>query len=178
MKKSVRLTNHLRDKLIRKALDDKFGAKMEELNTKISKVVETLFVDQFREHLEIMGTLPDGYFPDKDGTHLTIGGRRYGYIEFTRGIITPLMYRRTLEVESNRGLEKWLLDLEAIKRGYKALNQQLDSLLFNVKSSKALYDLWPESRGILDLEVVEPDKELQFPCVLIKSLNDALGLPE
>lgn len=177
-RKSVRVTRDMKDRLVSKAVKDKFFSDTLELEKLCSSETRKLFVHQWVQYAERIEAMPRGFFPECTCVTVVVNGESLGHVKID-AVRKPYAYDKYLRLGSNRKMEKLLKERISIKDAARDLSYEIYSFLSSIKSTRALYSLWPESREVIDFEE-ESEKnppKIQLPSVIVSSLNNKLGLP-
>lgn len=177
--KSVPLTKYMKESFVRKALNDRFKKTLDSLTAKISAIVTAEFTKQWKEYAEDMAKLPPNCFDSKGWIFLRLGGMSRGHIDFSERIHYPDFVSSDLNIPQHTKLEKLFNEKDKLKEEYDKVRYELKAFFKNTRSSKQLYERWPEARKVHDFETEEVGKaqKKQLPSVTVESLNKSLGLP-
>lgn len=185
-KKSIRLTNDIRDNIKRHIMEGQFSKERKQLKEREHKLSELVYEDIYgQKTIEKMYSLPEGWLPERRSFYVQFGTCSSGYC-----------YRRTAELKRvpnnhNIGIchkvydpdheltkihDKLTLDLNNFNEMENKLNQEVYGILSSFTTTKKLKEYWPEITGIV--EKFEPDNtEIGTQVApILATLNDKLGL--
>ena len=181
--KSIRLNESIRHKIISALLEKRFSKEDEAKAKKSQSLAQQVYNDQIqKKDRDIMATLPDGWLPMVSSLRVQFGDD-YTYLSLKESV--PLPHNRskyTFAVyEKDHKLTKKFSDIDSkddeIRDGKVDIKKKAWAILTSVRTTKQLFDVWPEVQGVV-LSVIEtPEEPKHLPALPISEVNKAIGLP-
>lgn len=176
-----RLTKTLREQMRRCVLDNAFKAKEEALGKQKVEISDKIYNDIYGEHLATMNKLPKGYLQRKGYLYIAIAGQEH-CLYFSESKLTAYNHDRWDKAKLYAGDEPLAKEFLAVVDALEKLNTQraamrreIDALLNSVHTFKKLWEVWPESKSLLEKFEDKPAVAM-LPAIQIDKLNVALGL--
>lgn len=178
-----RLTKQLREAMLDSILSHAFGEKRAD-TLKIKNIcAEKVYSDIYGKHLIAMESLPKGFLAKSSIFYISIAGRSH---------IVRLSESRLIGNKHDNSYYKAKLYAgdEAIAIEYqkavdacddletqrKQMSREITPVLESVHTFKKLWEVWPESKSLLEKFEAKPAIAI-LPAVQVNKLNVALGLP-
>jgi hypothetical protein len=199
---SVKLTNDMRDSIIRGIIEDKYRDRMDELTQRFAEFSNRMYAKCFSNTtIKKINDLPKGWLPEENDFLVEIAGQVIqltfdGYFARQRTALNQSNsidwdQRPTKRFPTNktRGVIKTFdggssvhaeyqqieYDLEKLNEEVATLKNELRGVLYSCSTSKRLLDTWPEIEPYLkDLHLPIPVSSV--PVQTIETLNEKLGL--
>lgn len=198
---STRLTRHMRDTIVDRVIEDRFGAEHKAMERLRSELALACYNEHYPQPMRNrMDTLPDGWLPMNDEIGVKFGVEDRGYTQLSfngydhrhrptfdvpkdvvkrfiqadrqKGCVMALTQEHDLTVEFLRIHDEQELLAEARIKARIGVN----SILNSATTVKKLLEVWPEVLPYLgDLAPAPPPK---VPAVKIEELNAQLRLPK
>ncbi|MFH1806866.1 MAG: Nmad5 family putative nucleotide modification protein [Pseudomonadota bacterium] len=180
----MRLTNKLRDQILKDLINHKFAAEDAQLFAVENQIGDDIYADFYGPAIiKKMDDMPDGALPRADMARVNIAGfnlnismsklrpifhtDKRGHEVFNAGRTYPRDHeiaKRWTALENRRSV------LSADKRDAKA---QAGAVLYSAGTVKRLLEIWPEVKPFIPAE----PPQAQLPVIITADLNKALGLP-
>ncbi|WP_314339349.1 MULTISPECIES: Nmad5 family putative nucleotide modification protein [Acinetobacter] len=175
-----RLTNQIRQSLLKTVLDHAFSEKQSKAKSDLVLAGDALYLDHHGEHLKTMKKLPANFLYKQSRMDTNIGGQRH---------IVSLSESKLMSYESNCSrivfeadnpvAISWLQaneNVESLVKQRHAMECEVNAVLESVHTFKKLWEVWPESKSLLEKFEAKPAIAI-LPAVQVNKLNVALGLP-
>jgi hypothetical protein len=182
MSVSVRLTDNIRRKIVKRLLDHAFRAErqeVEELEMKLGKMVYDEIYDS--ETYEKMRDLPIGFFDESANIHVAFGGRR-DFVRVTGPVAAcHLGYDNVFSYAASDPKSKLHADIYKRKEDLKEKEQKAAAaamaLLGSASTLRRLLEVWPEvSQFTPELIAQQARRPSQQLTVSVAGLNRQLKL--
>lgn len=181
IKMSGRLTKDLRERMARCVLNNAFEVKQKEADKNLRLAGDKIHADIYGAHLKAMQSLPKDWLPMSWYIRIAIAGQNHE-VYFSENRITGEKhnyYRPKLYVGDEPICIEYLKAIDArdeVNKQRKAMEREVNAILFSVQTFKKLWEVWPESKSLLEKFVSKPSVAM-LPAIQFKSLNEKLGLP-
>jgi len=188
MDKSVRLSNNIRDGILKAILSSAFDKKKEALEERRLALSEEVYNDIYPAKVrEKMYALEAGWLPESNQFQVQFGGHSSGVCE--RNLKEPKRflakhrersYGQILKVYDNshrftKKHDDLTADITDYKESYNRSNNEARAILYSCNTTKQLKEAWPEIAKFV--EIYESPSERTTAIVPITTeLNKALGL--
>lgn len=175
-----RLTKSLREAMLGTVLDHAFSEKLSQARANLIAAGDALYMDHHGEHLRTMQKLPASFFYKQGRMDTNIGGQRH-IVSLSES--KPMSYEshcsRIVFLADNPVAIAWLQANDKVKDTEKqrdAMSREINAVLESVHTFKKLWEVWPESKSLLEKFEQKPAIAI-LPAVQVAKLNSALGLP-
>ena len=179
-----RLTKQLREAMLGAILSHAFDAKQQEAKREKIQAGEKVYQDIYTPYLVAMESLPKGFLPKYSMFYIAIAGQVHT-VDLSEGRLIGRGHgdRHSEKAKLYVGDEQFAKNyLDAVEQ-CKDLRTQRDQMsreitpvLESVHTFKKLWEVWPESKSLLEKFEVKPAIAI-LPAVQVNKLNVALGLP-
>ena len=199
----TKLTNHIRESLLKKLLTRAFNARVNDLLDRRKAFAVKVYEDALGKDLKLVKSLPDGWLPTDDDFKVQIAGQVQGlYFSGSIGgcglssefyacgvsadrIFKPFPNNKKQQVlkvfENNHpfsveftALVNETTDLkDEISKASRTAQAALDS----VTTVKKLIEVWPEVEVFAKPYLEHGDRQAILPAIPRAALNTALNLP-
>ena len=179
-----RLTKSLREAMLETILSHAFDAKQK--NAKQQKIIagEKVYQDIYGSHLIAMESLPKGFLPKSSAFYVAISGQTHTVQCSENRLIGKGHYdkwsdRAKLYVGDERVAIEFQKAVELcndLESQRKSMSREISPVLESVHTFKKLWEVWPESKSLLEKFEEKPTIAI-LPAVQVNKLNAALGLP-
>ena len=178
-----RLTKSLREAMIKTILDHAFNAKQAAAQKVKELCAEKVYQDVYGKHLIAMESLPKGFLKKVPNFYISIAGRSH-CIRISESRLIGFKhdesyYRAKLYAGDESVAIEYQSAVEAcddIDTQRRHMSLEITPVLESVHTFKKLWDVWPESKSILEKFEAKPTIAI-LPAVQVAKLNTALGLP-
>lgn len=178
---STRLTNSIRETILKKAIARAFDKKEAALEKLKSDFAQKLYSTTFWEYEQAMRALPRGFFKYREQRDISVrtddgyvylrkldlrGEKPFPFLTEEFDLIGeghPMRYA-AMEV---------IGEMELLKVEQNEFERDCRAILWSVNTVKRLLEVWPE---IEDLVPNEPKKSVPIPYDLTIRLNERLGI--
>lgn len=179
-----RLTKQLREAMLDAILSHAFDAKQQAAKQAKITAGEQVYQDIYASHLIAMESLPKGFLPKSSTFYIAIAGQKH-MVNCSEG---RLIGRRhddrfyegaKLYVGDEVVAKNFMAAVEHcrdLKAQREQMSREITPVLESVHTFKKLWEVWPESKTLLDKFEVKPAIAI-LPAVQVNKLNVALGLP-
>ena len=184
IKKSIKLTNGMRDKIIAALIENAFREPKERLTKKRYAFSEKVYNDLYdKKTRDAMQSLPEGWLIERDEFAIQFGEHSSGYCQ--RNLCEPKRFLArhacgVLKVYDNHhrfAVEHSELEAELyVLRDEKSrANAETRAVIYSCGTTARLKEVWPEIAGIV--EQYEPSGDESKAIVpVLQDLNKKLGL--
>lgn len=189
MSKPVMLSNDLRKEIIDNAMKGAYEEdkkKCDEAARKLADQVYRSFVTAEQE--DVMKSLPHGFFNTKEGVRVAFYIDLEDERQFRGCISHTLCFSDQKRIPANLSyghvtvtnaelykqaaqLQKMRIEIEN-KEDY--LYEQLKRLLLSAKTVKKLIEIWPEGKGFIPEEALNPAPTSDLPAVIVANVTSLL----
>lgn len=179
-----RLTKTLREAMLKTIISHAFDAK--EKTASQAKIIagEKIYQDVYENSLIAMESLPKGFLPKSSYIYIAIGGRQHiVYFSESRLVGARHSDRHGERAKLYSGDEQVALDYlktvdtcDDISKQKDSMSKEISALLESIHTFKKLWEVWPESRSLLEKFEEKPAIAI-LPAIQVNKLNAALGLP-
>ncbi|WHP06951.1 Nmad5 family putative nucleotide modification protein [Acinetobacter corruptisaponis] len=179
-----RLTKTLREAMLNTIISHAFDAK--EKAASQAKIVagEKVYQDVYATSLIAMESLPKGFLPKSRYIYIAIGGRQHTvYFSESRLVGARHSDRHGDRAKLFAGDEQVALDYlktvdacDDLDKQKDSMSKEITALLESVHTFKKLWEVWPESKSLLEKFEEKPTIAI-LPAIQVNKLNAALGLP-
>lgn len=190
MKKSIRLTNQVRDEILLKLLQHGFDAESKKIEKRRHELSVKVYNDVFsKKDRDLMDAIPAGWLPEVSEMKVQFGGASSGVCEreFEKPVKMPhkhVRYRSTNILKVYDDNHKFTQEHDSVTDDQKALKEkrnkaeaQAKAVLFSCNTTKALKDAWPAIVEIVEHYEPSADSENQTALVPVENgLNELLRL--
>ncbi|WP_010114708.1 Nmad5 family putative nucleotide modification protein [Acinetobacter sp. P8-3-8] len=178
-----RLTKSLREAMLETILSHAFDAKQK--NAKQQEIIagEKVYQDIYGSHLIAMESLPKGFLEKSSYFYISIAGRSH-CIRLSESRLVGCRHDNSyFKAKLYVGDEAIAIEYQKavdvcedfdIKR--KQMSREINPVLESVHTFKKLWEVWPESKSLLEKFEEKPTIAI-LPAVQVNKLNAALGLP-
>lgn len=179
-----RLTKQIREAMLSAILSHAFDAKQQEAKRAKIQAGEKVYQDIYAPHLVAMESLPKGFLPKSSAFYIAIGGQKHT-VECSEGRLIGRHHGdRYCEgaklYVGDEAVAKNFLDAveqcKDLKTQRDQMSHEITPVLESVHTFKKLWEVWPESKSLLEKFEVKPAIAI-LPAVQVDKLNVALGLP-
>lgn len=178
-----RLTKTLRESMLKAVLDHAFNEKQAAANSVLVQCGEAIYQDIYGPYQDAMNSLPKNWLHTTSQITVAIAGQRHEVkISEQRPVGDNQRYWNEY-AKLYVGDEQIVLNyqkaadvIEALKSHRNAMKREVDAILNSVHTFKKLWEIWPESKCILEKFETKPTVAL-LPAIQIEKVNSALGLP-
>lgn len=175
-----RLTNQIRQSMLKAVLEHAFSEKIAQAKADLIVAGDALYMDHHGEHLKIMQKLPASFLYKQGRMDTNIGGQRH-VVQLSES--KPMSYEsncsRIVFEADNPAAIAWLQANEKVGDAINqrdAMSREVNAVLESVHTFKKLWEVWPESKSLLEKFEQKPAIAI-LPAVQVAKLNSALGLP-
>lgn len=178
-----RLTKTLRENMLKAVLAHAFNEKETAAEKAKRDAGEKIYADIYSKHLIAMESLPKGWLEKSSAIEIAVSGQRHRvYLNESRLIgrghdgrySMPKLYVGDEQVVIDY-LET-VSNVDAIKKQRSNMSHEVQAILESATTFKKLWEIWPESKCILEKFETKPTVAL-LPAIQIEKVNSALGLP-
>lgn len=202
---STRLTNNIRESLLKKLLTRAFQERSQDLVDRCAAFAVRVYDDVYRGKLEQINGLPSGWLPQEDYVTVSMGTDhvRMRFNGSLGGWGLPEALRETGAVRENlkkpmpygdasgrrvskqyEATSKLAEEYEALKREQQDLCEEISAAkrtasaaMNSVSTVKKLIEVWPEVEEFAKSYLVEGERRAVLPDIPRDKLNAALNLP-
>lgn len=179
-----RLTKSLREAMLETILSHAFDAKQQAARRAKITAGELVYQDIYAPHLVAMESLPKGFLPKSSAFYIAISGQTHTVQCSENRLIGKGHYDKwsdraklyvgdeNVAIEFQKAVEL-CNDLESQR---KSMSREINPVLESVHTFKKLWEVWPESKSLLEKFEEKPTIAI-LPAVQVNKLNAALGLP-
>lgn len=183
---STRLTNALRDEIVRAALEHRFKKDEAAYKKARTALADALYKHTFAAAERTAKRLPEGWLVQYNTIeieHPDYGswqGRVNHHLELSRSRLMPSSYSsRTVKVGKGHPLYDQATALAdqytALQDAKKELRNKLKSLVYTFTTTKKLLEAWPEGKKFIPKSATAPTMAL-VPVQLASEVNELLGI--
>ena len=179
-----RLTKQLREAMLDAILSHAFDAKQQAAKQAKITAGEQVYQDIYAPHLVAMESLPKGFLPKSSAFYIAIAGQKHA-VECSESRLIGRHHGdryyegAKLYVGDEDVAKKFMAAVEHcrdLKAQREQMSREITPVLESVHTFKKLWEVWPESKTLLDKFEVKPAIAI-LPAVQVDKLNVALGLP-
>jgi hypothetical protein len=190
MTKSIRLTNQVREEILKTLLDKGFSEKKKALEARRNELSIKVYNDVFsKKDFDLMQSLPQGWLPGVTEMKVQFGGTFSGVCQrqFQEPVRMPhkhVSYGSTNILKVYEDSHKYTVENDKITDDVRMLKSEMikaeaqtKAVLYSCNTTRALKDAWPEIAIIV--EAHEPAEGSQNETALVpvaNGLNSILGL--
>ncbi|WP_277559393.1 Nmad5 family putative nucleotide modification protein [Acinetobacter beijerinckii] len=180
-----RLTKSLREAMLKTIISHAFDAKVKAAEQARIVAGEKIYSDIYGKHLIAMESLPKGFLPKSSHFYIAVSGQSHivylaetkliGYRHGERSYYD----KAKLYVGDEPVVEGFLNvvnQLDSLKDQREKMEREITPILESVYTFKKLFEVWPESKALLEKFEEKPTIAI-LPAVQVQKLNIALGLP-
>lgn len=175
-----RLTNQIRQSMLKTILDHAFSEKLAQVRTDLVAASDALYMAHHGEHLKTMNKLPASFLYKCHRMDTNIGGQRH-VVSLSES--KPMSYesscsRIVFEADNSVAIN-WLQANDKVKDTEKqrdSMSKEVNAVLESVHTFKKLWEVWPECKSLLEKFEQKPTIAI-LPAVQVNRLNVVLGLP-
>ncbi|KAF1025019.1 MAG: hypothetical protein GAK29_02188 [Acinetobacter bereziniae] len=178
-----RLTKQLREAMLESMLHHAFNEKRAAAFKAKSICAEKMYSDIYGKHLTAMESLPRGFLEKSSNFYISIAGRSYCVrLSEARliGYKHDCSYHKAELYAGDEAIaieyQKAVDACEDLESQRKQMTREITPVLESVHTFKKLWEVWPESKSLLEKFEVKPTIAI-LPAVQVNKLNVALGLP-
>jgi len=176
-----RLTNDLRKRMARCVLDNAFAAQQKEFDQNLRLAGDKIYDDIYGAHQKAMKSLPEEWLNTSNYIRIAIAGQTHDVFFTDSRLIGYEHYwkKPKLYVGDEQVCIDFLkaLDVaEDMKKQRKAMEREVNAILYSVQTFKKLWEVWPASKSLLEKYVSKPAVGM-LPAIQFDKVNAALGLP-
>ncbi|RZG71878.1 hypothetical protein EXU29_12185 [Acinetobacter wuhouensis] len=181
-----RLTKQLREAMLDAILSHAFDAKQKSADQEKTTEGEKIYQDIYGTSLIAMESLPKGFLPRSNTFYIAIAGQTHRvHLSEARliGHSHTKDYSYTPKAKLYVGDEQVAIDFQKavencrdLKSQREQMSREITPVLESVHTFKKLWEVWPESKSLLEKFEVKPAIAI-LPAVQVDKLNVALGLP-
>ena len=178
-----RLTKSLREAMVKTMLNHAFNAKQEAAEKNKGLAGEKVYQDVYGKHLIAMESLPKGFLEKSSVFYISISGRSHcvrlsesrlvGYKHDNSYYKAKLYVGDEAIAKEYQDAVEVCNDLDTQRR---QMALEITPVLESVQTFKKLWEVWPESKSLLEKFEQKPAIAI-LPAVQVAKLNTALGLP-
>lgn len=179
-----RLTKQLREAMLEAILSHAFDVKQQAAKRAKITAGEQVYQDIYAPHLVAMESLPKDFLLKNSSFYIAIGGQKHT-VECSE---SRLIGRRHND-RYYEGAKLYVGD-EVVAKNYlaavdqckdleyqrKQMSREITPVFESVHTFKKLWEVWPESKSLLEKFEVKPAIAI-LPAVQVDKLNVVLGLP-
>lgn len=190
MKKSIRLTNQVRDEILLGLLKHGFDTEAKEIEERRYALSVKVYNDVFsKKDRDLMDSLPAGWLPQVTAIKVQFGGASSGVCErgFKEKVSVPHKHKNydsTNVLKVYEDSHKFTVEHDKITDDIKEFNArkikakaQANAVIYSCNTTKALKDAWPEIAEIVENYEPSADSENQTALVPVENgLNELLKL--
>lgn len=179
-----RLTKQLREAMLDAILSHAFDAKQQAAKRAKITAGEKIYQDIYAPHLVAMESLPKGFLPKSSAFYIAISGQVHTVYCSESRLIGKGHYdkwsdKAKLYAWDEAVAKEFLVAVEQcqdLKTQREQMSREITPVLESVHTFKKLWEVWPESKSLLEKFEVKPAIAI-LPAVQVNKLNVALGLP-
>lgn len=178
-----RLTKSLREAMVKTILDHAFNAKQAAAQKVKELCAENVYLDIFGKHLIAMESLPKGFLEKSSVFHISIAGRSHCVRMNEDRLIGNNHGNSYYKAKLYKGDEDVAIAYQNAVEAYddigaqrRQMSLEITPVLESVQTFKKLWEVWPESKSLLEKFEAKPAIAI-LPSVQVAKLNTALGLP-
>ncbi len=179
-----RLTKSLREAMLQTILSHAFDEKQKLANQAKTVAGEKVYQDIFGPSLIAMESLPKGFLPSNRYFYIAIAGRSHTvYLSERRLTGVSHGERHGNKAKLYAGDEQVAIDYQKavelcddLENQRESMSKEITPILESVQTFKKLWEVWPESKSLLEKFEEKPAIAI-LPAVQVAKLNTALGLP-
>lgn len=179
-----RLTKQLRESMSKEILSHAFSDKQQAADKVKLTAGEKIYTDIYGANLIAMECLPRGMLPKSSHIYIAIAGQKHkvdfnesrviGFRDYDRHQSGAKLYvgDEPVAIEFLKAVEA----VSDIQSKRSAMAREVNAVLESVHTFKKLWEVWPESKSVLEKFEVKPSIAI-LPAVQVNRLNAELGLP-
>lgn len=179
-----RLTKSLREAMLDTILSHAFDEKQKKAEQAKIIAGEKVYQDIYGKHLIAMESLPNDFMAKCRYFYIAIGGRTHTvYCSETRLVGRSHGERHGNKAKLYVGDEQVAIDFQKavevcndLESKRNSMSKEITPVLESVHTFKKLWEVWPESKSLLEKFEEKPTIAI-LPAVQVNKLNAALGLP-
>ena len=178
-----RLTKSLREAMVKTILDHAFNAKQSAAQKDKELCAEKIYQDVFGKHSIAMESLPKGFLEKSSVFHISIAGRSHCVRMSESRLVGHKHDNSYYKAKLYAGNEAVAIEYqqavelcEDLQTQRNNMSREITPVLESVQTFKKLWEVWPESKSLLEKYEAKPAIAI-LPAVQVAKLNTALGLP-
>lgn len=176
-----RLTKDLRERMARCVLNNAFGVKEKEADQNLRLAGDKIYDDIYGAHQKAMKSLPKEWLNTSHYIKIAIAGQTHDVYFSEYRLIGHEHYwkKPKLYVGDEQVCIDFIKALDItgdMKKQRKAMECEVNAILFSVQTFKKLWEVWPASKSLLEKFVSKPTASM-LPAIQFDKVNAALGLP-
>lgn len=174
------LTKAIRENMRQAVLDHAFNAKLEKAQKQLVIAADALYMSHHGEYLETMQKLPSDFLYASRYMDTNIGGQRHQVCLSGKKLMSYESGCSRIVFEASNPVAIAYLQandkLKDIRNQLDTMHNKVTAILESVRTFEKLWEIWPESKPILEKFETKPPVAF-LPAIQFDKINAELGLP-